>query len=91
MTDRRGKRTRTAALYVEFALETEPETVAAALAGAGARVWEIDEDVDLEHWPQGGISRPAAVFRVTADREKPLYELLSAAAELPCVFSVSLL
>lgn len=87
MTDKKRKtRYRTAALYVEFEFDEDAEAVAAALERAGAQIFEID--LDCESRPRGSVSRCAAVFRIRFEKEKPLCELLSAAAHLPSVHAV---
>ncbi len=79
---------RSAAFYVEWTGEEEIETILELLRREEAEVWEIDGDVDLEYCPGPGIKRAHTVFRLRADREREILELLSAVAEHPAVRSV---
>lgn len=85
---RRKTRCRIAAICVEFEFDDEIDAVVLALEREGAQIWEIDEDVDLEHFPQGGVFHSSAVFRIRHDEKLPLHELLTTVAQLPQVFSV---
>ena len=86
---KRPRRSRTVSLYIQFELDVLTDIVADTLERAGASVWEIDEDIDLEHFPQGGIFHPAAVFRLRLRDNVTAEELMAAAAHLPVVYSVT--
>ena len=76
-------------LYVEWVEQEEIDAVLRILHRLGARVWEIDEDIDLEDYPQAKIKRAHTVFRFRVERLQPAYELMAAVAQHPSVYSVS--
>ena len=86
---KRPRRSGTVSFYIQFVQDVQTDIVLNTLERAGASVWEIDEDVDLEHFPQGGVFHPSAVFRLRLRDDVPAEELMAAAAHQPVVYSVT--
>ena len=86
---RMRRRRRNISFYIEWAEEEDTGAVAKLLRDMGACIREIDGDVDLEYVP-GPVQKHAhTVFRFRADRDIPVFEMLSAVAEHPGVYSVT--
>lgn len=82
-------RRRHVSLYVEWADNADTDAVRTLLLRNGACMTGMDEETDAIR-KHGTESRHAnTIFRFYLDRMKPVYELLSAVAMLPGVYSVS--
>ena len=82
-------RCRHVSLYVEWIDNADKDAVRTLLLRNSARITGMDEETDAFREP-GTVSRhDNTIFRFYLDRMKPVYELLSAVAMLPGVYSVS--
>ena len=74
-------------LYVEWTSEKKICEICVLLIGNGVRNLYVDEDMDLQYIPGQSFSHAHTVFRFRISRTTPIYELLSAVAMHPGVFS----
>ena len=84
-------RFRRISFYVEWTDDKNIDQIISLLQNEGVQITDIDDDIDHEHYPSTKTSHLHTVFHLRADRTRPIYELLSAVAEHPDVFSVSLM
>lgn len=79
------RRLRNTTLHVEFDSVESIEQITTAINARDARVF----DIDIEQTEEKNGRHPSAIFILKLSREKPSHSgMLSAVAELPCVYSV---
>ena len=84
-------RFRRISFYVEWTDDRKTDRIIDLLQNEGVHVADIDDDIDHEHYPDTKSKHLHTVFHLRAERTRPIYEIMSAVAESPDVFSVSLM
>ena len=80
-------RYRHVSLCVEWTDRENINEISALLTGSGARDLYVDEEMDQQYIPGQSFLHAHTVFRFRISRETPVYELLSALAAQPGVYS----
>ncbi|MBR5959967.1 MAG: hypothetical protein IKZ98_03155 [Clostridia bacterium] len=75
-------------LYVEWVHRKDIRDICAFLISNGVRDLYVDEDMDQQYIPGQSYSHDHTVFRFSTDQSLPAYELLSALALQPGIYSV---
>ena len=81
-------RNRHVSLYVEWTGAKKINEICSLLFSNGARNLYVDEEMDEQYIPGQSFSHAHTAFRFCISRELPSYELLSALASQPGVYSV---
>ena len=74
-------------LYVEWTDKKDVSAICQFLTGSGAESLYVDEDMDQQYIPGQSFPHEHTVFRFRIRRTVPAYELISALATQPGVYS----